>query len=294
MSDQQFYIKNEKGLFYHTHVISFIPVDTVNYLRDRWLETVTDEKKKKKYEEVLNILSEFPTRNETTAITKTHPDFAVFGRIKKEVPHYYWVNLGRGPVSNSGVPCPYGTVKDMGLEAMIKFTGSLTILNSMLSQAKLPQINDYYVNTSASLKTKVKSLIIESHNPIEAMCSTQSFAIFCGDNFLDQKGYWGPLSRARAFESAAAAQRTANSHGIGDWTVVELSVQLKRVCQSKQEGVIPDKLGAALSYVESKVLEEALEKASIERIKASLAQKESQESQSEVSEEKPKARSNRI
>ena len=108
-----------------------------------------------------------------------------------------------------------------------------------------------------------------------------SFALFISkangeEGFLDSKGECAPLGGARLFESAEAAQRTISSRRIVQWDPVIVRVEARAVAidplTAKGRNLGP--LGAVIAEEEARQLREALQQASVETLRARLAELE--------------------
>lgn len=109
----------------------------------------------------------------------------------------------------------------------------------------------------------------EDSQPGEARC----WVVCVADGCLDPSGALGPLGRARLYESAAAAQRAGSKLGSG-FQVVQVSLSIEAVDRGLGSGPVAGKLAAALCSREAAQIESALERASVDQLRARLAEAE--------------------
>jgi len=127
------------------------------------------------------------------------------------------------------------------------------------------------------LKKSEKWTIVE-HRAHERLASADAFAIYLprSQGYLNDKGSIAVLGGARLFESAEAASRTITSRRLASQDAVVVTVE------ARVKGVDPiiapsgdlGPLGLALAHEEARQLKEALAQATVESLRARLAELE--------------------
>lgn len=163
--------------------------------------------------------------------------------------------------------------------------------------------NKLWVNPIDSIKKVVKwkqrldqgEYELKVFDPVEVLAEAESYAIYIpsahSGGYLDGRGFGGaPLAGARMFETAGSAYTTINSRGLSNAVVVKVKSNLLAL-DSKSTSTNCGDILSAVSLMEKKRLEEALEEASVEQLLARLARLEANNTSSqEVEEEAPKKR----
>jgi predicted NAD-dependent protein-ADP-ribosyltransferase YbiA (DUF1768 family) len=131
-------------------------------------------------------------------------------------------------------------------------------------------IRDHILSKWLTVSKKIKNYTFQSVDEEQEWSCCEAWMVFGKSGYLDDKGQCAPLSRARMFESAAAAIRTVKSKKWTSWKVVKARVEA--VGLEKFPGdTEDDRLSGAMARQEEKKLMAALENASIEQLKERLS-----------------------
>lgn len=274
---KNFRIANPKGLFYEMRACSVMTVPVFEYLRDIHVPGITDASKREKYQQALAIVEKLPTMAGFNYLSPQDPNFNPAMTAPRTqyaiVPSKSWVELGSAKGSSgsdSGVEC--GSAKDAGWDELAQLDKQSGVIEEMLSEIKAAS-PAFGRSWSPSLKKKHSQALFVAIDDDSEFSKTTAVALFVSTGFLDSKGGRGPLSRSRLFESPAAAGRTAKSHGFSSWEAVEVSISVTKALNL--DGSAPqEKMRAAIAKREAEQIDQALEDAGIERLKAKLAELE--------------------
>lgn len=270
---KEFRIKNAKGLFLETRVQCLLTEDTYQYLRDVHLPSLTDEKVKEQREAALDLIGSLPVSKLFTQLTPVDSNYTQVSAKGPEtyVNHkwttgYGWVRPGtaKGASNNSSVAA--GNPKEAGWEDAAALVKVRATLNEMLKAVGGQALGEDDMPNAASLKKIMASLVFEGIDPERDLAQCEGFALFIGGSYLDSKGHGGPLSRARMFESAEAAARTARSQRWPNWKAVRVGLAVVGQCELQGDTPQPE-LAGIVSRLEAEALNKALEDAGIERLK---------------------------
>ena len=280
----QFRITNSKGLFYQARPLALASLQVVAHIRQAVIPAIANDEARARAQQALDALEALPVVHAHVELC-AHDD-QVGSRHDRRACRG-WIAPGlaqsesKDPVEASG-PEQAGW---LAIGHAYKLRGEI---ESLLAKAKAPKLWPFHWQGASTIKNKIKEAVFVEFDKAEDNAESEAFALHVyGRGFMDAHGSAGPLARARMFESAQAAARTAKSRRISPWKVVSVSVALG-ACVDLQGDSACDALSASIALQEAKALDQALEKAGVERLRAKLAELEAQE------EPKPKAASARL
>jgi hypothetical protein len=284
---QKFRIKNDKGLFVDVRAWGLLSVATLSALRLEILPTMP-KGDRAPYVEALDAMARLP-------VVKSHLDINRFdsnfdpvaeadylkNKAKKSwtsrprciMDAYGWLmpEVAKGASSGSGIE--FHSAEAAGWLAIGAVANKISWINALLEKAGIDAVSDSYLRGAKSAAKRAKELVFEPIDAFSELAATEAWMLFVGTGFMDDKGNVGPLGRARMFESAKAASKTANARGLHQWKVVKGAVELKALEDFPGDSV-PDKLAQAISMRESELIRQALQSASLDALKTRLAELE--------------------
>lgn len=296
--DPTYRIRNDKGLFVPVHPWALISKATVEGLRREVLPSM-EGKERAELGAALDALEGLPvvpqhldcTRFDSQFDPAKHDQYLrdaasyqsrrSLGYVREPdrqnavVDAYGWYapDAPRG-ASESTVPCR--NPQAAGWLGVGEFAKRADAVNAALARIEAGPIHEFRYKGARVAAKRAKELTFELVERTEELASADYWLLFNGGpggGFLDPKGRYGPLARARGFESAAAAQRTAKSHGLGNWKVVQGRTELVAL-ESFPGDSVDDALAAAMARQESMALRKALEGATVDALRERLAQLE--------------------
>lgn len=181
---------------------------------------------------------------------------------------------------NEDIP---NSVTDWGWPQAVKLATHTRLINTFIEKNRglLNKIN--YIADVAKWNKKLENgeYILNHVDPNARFSQSQGCAIFVpnsydGGGFLDVRGYSrAPLSGARLFESSGSANTTIRSRGLDNAIVVHVNTSLSHIDPNNTRSLInANSLTDAVAYMERQRLEAALKEASVEQLKARLAELE--------------------
>lgn len=316
--DPTYRIRNDKGLFVPVHQHPLLSKATVDGIR-REIWPAMEGKAKIDLGAALDALESLPVF--TQHINCTRFD-ALFDPVKHEqymkkvvenrtrhrpsyeqsylnIPNrqservdcygWYAPDTARG-ASGSVVAC--SNAQAAGWLSVGAFAKHIDVVNGVLVQIESDPVNKFFYRGAHLASKRAQELVFELVEHTEEFSCADYWLVFngatsAGGGFLDTKGRYGPLARARGFESAVAAKLAAKSRKMSQWKVVQGRTELVALMTFPGDSVA-DTLAAAMSRQESMALSKALDTATIEALKSRLAQLEA------VQEIQPAARKNRL
>lgn len=178
-------------------------------------------------------------------------------------------------------------VNKWGWPEALKLATHTRLINAFIQKniGSLIKINTIADVVKWNKKLENGEYILNNVDPNDRFAQSQGCAIFMpngydGGGFLDVRGYGGaPLSGARLFESSGAANTTIRSRGLKNAIVVHVNTSLSHIDPNNTNSLIhANSLTDAVAYMERQRLEAALKEASVEQLKARLAELEPESS----------------
>lgn len=288
-----FKITNEKGLFHSLNDRPVLTVETHKALMEKLIPTLEDEKKKQEWMEVLTLIGKLPTGTSYSELNSYDPEYATITGYKhrlsnntnKEVRRgsvkvYLWKDLAMASAkSDKGIE--ESSVEELGWGTVKLIAQKIATLAEIYQFLNLFDLAADLKSSAAKMKQKEKKITFTPYNPTADLVSSKAFAVFAAyksyygptEGFVDASGNLGPITRARLFESEAAAKRVGNRYAQGAWHPVEINMTLSKICAV--EGSIPNNtLQGAVAAKEAQELNRILEEAGIERLREKLAEME--------------------
>lgn len=171
-------------------------------------------------------------------------------------------------------------IQQWGLGTAIELSQYSRMIEKFIATHDLPIT--YYSNTpkrSNEIKKRLESgeYKMEAYDRIANLAEVEACVVYvAGRNenggYLNSKGGWGPLGGARLFESSGAAYTTIRSQRIASAAVVHIGTQVLRLDEKSTMEKGFANLQEAMSIVERKRIEQALNQASYEQLLERLAQ----------------------
>jgi len=171
------------------------------------------------------------------------------------------------------------TIEDWGLDAAIKLNTHSKMIEKFIAKHNL--LITYKNNTKRATEIKRRldsgEYKMEAYDPIANLAEVEACVVYVpvrkgGGGYLNSKGGLGPLGGARLFESSGAAYTTIRSQRISSAAVVHIGTQVLRLDEKSTLEKGFDNLQEAMSIVERKRIEQALNQASHEQLLERLAQ----------------------
>lgn len=224
-------------------------------------------KDKEKFDEILQLLESLP---EKEIGYKSHKWKSV-------------VTVDRASTTstlNEDIP---DCVENWGWPQVLKLATHTRLINAFVEKnsGALKKITNIAEVVKWNKKLEGGEYILNTINPNDRFAQSQGCAIFISDNydgggFLDARGNTGaPLSGARLFESSGSAYTTIRSRGLEDAIVVHVNSSLSHIDANNTTSLsAATSLTDAVAYMERQRLEAALKEASVEQLKARLAELE--------------------
>lgn len=301
-----FRIKNAKGLFLQPDVNGIMSEETYRHLREVHLPSIADDKVRAQRAQALDAIAELPLMEEVwIGLTPVDSDYVPQKKSNqtgqsysyenhKHVKGYGWVSLGAAKGASDGDGISAGNPREAGWEAIPKVLKSRAVIDEMLKAVGGQPLDDYFAFRGVSgIKRAIATAVFEEIDTDRELARSEAFALFVGSGYLDSKGRGGPLARARMFESAAAASRTAGSQGWSDWKVVQVGVSVTAQVEMKGDTPQPA-LAGVIAKLEAEALDKALADAGIERLKQKLAELLAERSEAPESDSPPSRPKSRL
>lgn len=176
-------------------------------------------------------------------------------------------------------------IEDWGLDAAIKLGAHSKMIEKFIAEHNL---HITYKSNTSKRANEIKKRFdagdykIEAYDPIANLAEVEACVVYVpgrkgGGGYLNNKGGWGPLGGARLFESSGAAYTTIRSQRISSAAVVHIGTQVLRLDEKSTLEKGFDNLQEAMSIVERKRIEQALNQASHEQLLERLAQFEQEQ-----------------
>lgn len=285
----KFRIVNPKGLFYSFMNQAVMTVAVFEHLRDKAIPAIADPARRAAAQEAIAAVEKLPTTPGFCYLSPQDEGFDEKARSPQYgqmLPCKSWLCLSSAKSSSEG-SSEYGSPKEAGWEAIAdvaKNSGEILLLLENAGATPPPfGIPEY----TASLKKKFAQAVFAAVDDDEEYCGAEAVALFMPSGFLDSKGSGGPLSRARLFESAEAARRTASSRGIGEWQAMAVSITVTKAFDLPGSTAQAPML-AAIAKQEAAAIDKALDDAGVERLRAKLAEIEARDGPSAGGQKEPK------
>ena len=210
-----------------------------------------------------------------------------------------WIALETPKGASPSAGFIHGSPEECGWTGLAAIERHRGVLEKMLADAGAPKSLAFIGKSGSLLLKKASGISFSVVDEEGEIMGSQSVALFhdggVSDSgrllggFMDSKGRFGPLSRARMFESAAAAGRTAASHRLSNWSAVGVSMTISEVFELK--GSTPSaRLLAAIASKEATDLDKMLGDADIAALRQKLSDIEASRSAQEPP-ARPKPRS---
>lgn len=266
---EQYSVKNSKGLFGQMRFAMAVMTKEAHAAVKRYAENMPEGKEKKAAMEMLDLVEQLPFTS-CWSVNKT-------GSLVQE-DAYGWVPVDSF-VSASSLT-EYSSPEACGWHVVGKIQKHVKLYEKLMGVCGQKAMHDYYWRGASGIARKVVSegIVFEKFDPSSDLADADAWALYCdGRGYLDSKGGFGPIARARMFESAEACKRTSASRGISSSTVVRVNVKAAGIENVPGTDTEPADLRAALAKIEAEALAMALEKADIETLRARLAVLEAEE-----------------
>lgn len=189
---------------------------------------------------------------------------------------------------NEDIP---NSVCNWGWPQAIKLAAHTRLINTFIEKNRGSLNKITHISDAAKWNKKLENgeYILNHVDPHERFAQSQGCAIFVpnsynGGGFLDVRGYSSaPLSGARLFESSGSANTTIRSRGLNNAIVVHVNTSLSHIDPNNTHSLSnANRLTDAVAYMERERLEAALKEASIEQLKARLAELEPESAPSSI------------
>lgn len=283
-------IQNLKGLFVPLNAQVIVSVESLDGLSKQVADSA-DPEKKERGEAALAALRALPVVKGYlyySAFDKgfnpvAHREYQTEKATKRwasrpggQVAAYGWWQPGTAQNSSSE-GYPVADAQSAGWLAVGKALEQSYEINQLLKSIELDSTPQCVWKGAKSVSKRAKELAFEPVDVADEMSQADAWLLFAGaDNkggFVDDKGARGPLARARMFESASAAARTASAHRLSNWKVAKAWVVLRSLETFPGDNV-DDRLASAIARREAAVLHEALQGATMEELRSRLAELE--------------------
>lgn len=291
-------LKNAKGLFVESHTWGILSVAVADHLREHALPLMQSQGKAPlaDYVKTLDLLQglpklvayqevEFPDAiydekaHKAYLAKKAKNDHSYNYRQADWMLCHGWKTIGSAKgASSQFTATPCSSPKEAGWLDIAEVAKRAGLIDDMLNAVGIePIAQGHRFTGAATVAKKSRDIVFEKIEPTNQYAETESFLLFvAGRGYLDDKGSTGPLSRARGFESAAAAARTAGSRKLSSWKIVKSHVSVTEAIEFKGDSP-SDEMSSAVAYAEAKALARALDTASIEKLRERLAELEAKE-----------------
>ena len=225
-------------------------------------------KEKQRWEEIVGLLDALPekevpySKNKLCKMVVAVGSPSTTSRVNEDIPE---------------------SMEHWGWDETVRLATHMRAINAWYTkhEAKLIPLD----NIQSVLKWKKRfdngEYIFKNINPLDRFAQSEGCAIFIsnshsGGGFLDARGHSSaPLSGARLFESSGAAYTTIRSRDLQDAVVVHVNSSLLHIDANNTTHLgNAGNLTNAVAHMERKRLEDALKDASVEQLKARLAELE--------------------
>ena len=286
-----FRIINAKGLFHDTRIQSIMSVAVFEHLCEIHVPSIADPAARAAGEAALAAVDKMPVHK---AFLYLSPQDAGYNSANDPAHQYgchpakTLLRLETAKSSSKAAQMPWGSPKEAGWLDIGEVARHAKVLVGLLTDIGASSLALREFETSLTIiKKKLPEVSFASIDDDVEFSRAMGVALFTGRGFLDSKGIAGPLSRARMFESPAAASRTAKSHRISEWKAMEVSLTVTRAFDLPGDSP-QDKMSAAIARRESEALDQALNDAGIELLRAKLAELEAAQGVAAPSKAKPR------
>lgn len=192
-----------------------------------------------------------------------------------------WISLPPPKSASPTLNFTQGSPEECGWIALAEIEKSRGALDALLASVGAEPISKRLGKAGSLLLKRMESISFEAIDEERETMRSDSVALFVdhgvddtgrkSGGFMDSKGRFGPLSRARMFESASAAGRTAISHRLSNWCAVGVSMGVSEIFEL--QGSTPSaRIFAALASKESADLDQMLNDADIAALRQKLAE----------------------
>jgi hypothetical protein len=291
-------LKNAKGLFVESHTWGILSVAVAQHLREHALPLMDKQGKAPlaDYVKTLDLVQGLPTlvahmevefpdalydakAHKAYLAQKAKKDYSYNCRQSEWMLCHGWKTIGSAKgASSHATATSCSSPKESGWLDIAEVAKRAGLIDDMLKAVGIEPIGeDPRFTGAATVAKRSKDIVFEKIEPTNQYAETESFLLFvAGRGYLDDKGSTGPLSRARGFESAAAAARTAGSRKLSSWKIVKSQVSVTETVEFKGDSPSVE-MSSAVAYAEAKAMARALDSASIEKLRERLAELEAKE-----------------
>lgn len=308
---RQFRVTNPSGLFYSPDPRSLLSEAVYQRLLTE-ASLIADPSERSSAESVLASVGRLPTftsYHERCPIDPGHqpkppgwrPDYEGHAyRDKESIKCRGWISLGVPKSASPSVNFTQSSPEECGWIALAEIEKNKATLEALLSAIGAPSIAKRLGKEGTLLVKKIDAVAFAIIDEERETMHSDSVALFVDHGFdavtgralggfMDSKGRFGPLSRARMFESASAAGRTAVSHRLSNWCAVGVSMGVSEVFELKGS-TVSSRILAALASKESADLDQMLNDADIAALRQKLAEIEASRQTESPAAAKPRPR----
>ena len=286
MSDFRFV--NTKGLIAHPTWTPVLTQNAVDVIKSKLAIWDPADKRLAKWNEIVGLLEQFPLAKyhggQFNAKDDIAPGSAKGNWQNPTIPTRMMVDVTTFKTSSAA---DYSAAKDApsnpeqwGWQPASALAKMSTQLGEMIKalDVRITLSMDPFKRGQGLAKKFNTEFNIKSNDPTADLAEVEAFVLYIPSSsgvpgFLDGRANVSPLSGARMFESAASAATTRRSRGLTDAVVVGVHARLTRIAPDQDLRSTPgmDPLREALAFNDRRDIEEALEQATIEQLKARLA-----------------------
>lgn len=278
---KKYNLTNAQGLFYPFYLAPIMAQETTQKIRAKYLPSVTDPEEREALLNALELVEALPVI-ETVVRMKGAGKSKTVNAFKKA---YGWLSLGSPESQSPPHPFPASSHKEAGWLDIGLIGKRHALINKMLRGIGEPDINPHSLTGAGNIKKRAASITFSEIAEFASLGESTSVAVFMTPNqgqeyilpgFLDSKGGLGPLSRARLFESAKAAERTLRMTSLtrsSAWKAVEVSLAATKALDMPGD-TNTQAISQAIAQQESKALARALAEASLETLRARVLELE--------------------
>lgn len=280
-----FQLLNEKKMFASFETNAIMTVRAWKVLKDKMLEyqDILTLQEKSAWNEVWAIVATLPRQKMhlsgkvgdfNTPVLYGHPDNkCAYGNDLCTV----IVNPKRfvsRAQNNDNVP---SDIQKWGLDAASGLIPYIRMIEKFIATHNLPiTFTSSVAKRASDIKKRLETgdYLIQAYDPIANLAEVEACVVFIAGKtggYLNNRGGWGPLGGARLFESSGAAYTTIRSQGISSAAVVHIGTQVLRVDEKSSLDGDFQNLQEAMSIVERKRIQQALDDATHEQLLERLA-----------------------
>ena len=173
--------------------------------------------------------------------------------------------------SSSTSSADFTSAQEAGWHDIATVKKHLGALNGLLESIGAATVNTYAVEGAAAASKRAADTEFCSIDDEQRMASSASWIVHIENwGYMDSQGF-GPIGRAKMFESVEAAKKAAISRGYSSWKIARVRVELEALEAVQGDSESHD-LSAAISIQEAKDIRKALENASVETLRQALAE----------------------